>query len=80
VPLILLLLYNLLPASPSDEGTSITCSWLEPATLNLGGCEEIKELSMSLLTYEILEILQQAAEWFGFAWAGVVCPGWLCLS
>jgi len=35
---------------------------------------------MSLLTYEILEILQQAAEWFGFAWAGVVCPGWLCLS
>lgn len=55
VPLNLLLLYNPLAASANDEGTSMTCSGWEQ--LNLGGCEEIKEFSLSLLSSEILEIL-----------------------
>lgn len=69
MPLILLLLYNLLAASPSDEGTSVTCSCLfvNSCDSELGWmCDEIKELFMSLLRYEILGILQKIAVWFGF--------------
>lgn len=52
----------------------------EQLWLNLGGCEEVKEISGSLLSYGILRILKKTAEWFGlleqvcFDLSSFVCP------